>query len=104
MKAGVHMSPTGPPYQTQFLAEAVRSVRESGKPMSQSAENLGVSAESLRKWVRQAEIDAGGCEGLTTAERDGLARLRRELRILRGERDIPEKVAASLAKAAGQSG
>jgi len=50
---------TKPPYPPQFRAEAVRLVRESGKPMAQIARDLGVSVESLRKWTKQAEIDAG---------------------------------------------
>ena len=81
------MPQTKPSYPPQFRAEAVRLVRESGKPMAQIASDLGVSVESLRKWIRQAQIDAGEREGLTTAEREELSCLRRENRILREERD-----------------
>mgnify|MGYP005856085545 CR=1 FL=1 len=81
-----------PPYPPEFRAEAVRLVQTSGKAMKQIAADLGVSVESLRKWVRQAEIDAGEREGLTTQEREELRKLRREVRILREEREILKKV------------
>ncbi|CAM3604538.1 transposase [Hydrogenibacillus schlegelii] len=86
------MPATKPPYPSEFRAEAVRLVRESGKKLQQIAADRGVSEASLRKWVRQAEIDAGQRPGLTTAEREELNRLRRENRILREEREILKKV------------
>jgi transposase len=51
-----------------------------------------VSVEALREWRKQAEIDTGELEGLTTEERAELARLRRENRVLRMERDLLKKV------------
>ena len=92
------MPRTRPPYPKEFREEAVRLVKESGKPVSQISRELGVSAESLREWVKRHDIDAGEREGLTTAEREELGRLRRENRILREEREILKKAAAFFAQ------
>lgn len=97
------MPPTRPPYPPQFRAEAVRLVRESGKPMTQIAADLGVSLESLRHWTKQSQIDAGEREGLTTSEREELRQLRREVRVLREEREILKKAAAFFAKETGRT-
>ena len=80
-------------------AEAVRLVRETGN-VSQVARDLDVGRSSLIQWVQQAEIDAGeGPAGaLTTEERNELARLKRENRTLRMERDFLKKAAAFFAK------
>ncbi len=60
------MGKTKPPYPWEFRKEAVRLVRTSGRPVSQIARELGVSLESLRHWIKQAEIDSGQRQGLTT--------------------------------------
>ena len=78
-----------PPYPREFLEEAVRLVRSSGRPIAQIARELGIAHGTLSAWVKQAELDAGlRNDGLTTAEREELRRLRRENRILREEREI----------------
>src|SRR5690606_20315094 len=92
------MPRTHRPYPPEFRAEAVRLVRESGKPMKVIAQDLGIALESVRNWVRQAEIDAGEREGLTTQEREELQRRRREVKSLREEREILKKAAAFFAK------
>ena len=68
--------------------------------VSQVARDLGIGRESLTRWIRQAEIDAGqGPEGaLTSEEKDELRRLRRENKRLRMEREILKKAAAFFAK------
>lgn len=66
-------------YTEEFKRDAVALVRSSGKTVTEVARQLGVSAEGLRNWVKQDEIDRGqGAPGeLTTAEREELRRLLR---------------------------
>jgi len=92
------MPATRPPYHPEFRAQAVQLVKDSGKTMRQIAGDLGVCYETLRNWTRQAEIDAGEREGLTSEEREELRRLRRENWILREEREILKKAAAFFAQ------
>lgn len=87
------MPRTRPPYPLEFRQEAVRLARESGKPGTQIAQDLGISYESLRHWVKQADLDAGRRnDGPHEAEREELRRLRRDNRVLREEREILKKV------------
>ena len=94
------MPRTRPPYPAAFRAEAVELARTSGKTIPELAQDLGVSGQTLRNWLHQADIDAGrGRPGeLSTAEREELRRLRRDNHILRQEREILKKAAAFFAR------
>ena len=87
-------------FTTEFKAQTVRLVRESGKSVGAVARELDLAETAVRRWVQQAEVDAGrGRPGaLTTEEREELGRLRRENRTLRMERDILKKATAFFAK------
>ncbi len=82
-----------PHYPPEFKREAVELYRSSGKSIPKTAEELGIASESLRRWIRQHEIDAGERDGLTTDEREELSRLRREVRVLKQEREFLKKAA-----------
>ncbi len=86
-------------YPPEFRAEAVRLVREGGRTPRRLAADLGCSEESIRNWVKRADLDAGRrTDGLTSEEREELRRLRAEVRVLRMERDLLKKAAAFFAK------
>lgn len=92
---------------TQELKErAVRLVREQVKAnepiwpaIVSVASKIGCSAESLRRWVRQDERDAGKREGLSTDEREELRRLQREVRELKKANEILRLASAFFAQA-----
>ncbi len=92
------MSHTRPMYPPAFKAEAVQLVRSSDKSLGTLAKDLGVADQTLRNWVRQAELDGGARDGLTQDEREELRHLRREVRTLRQEREILKKAAAFFAR------
>jgi transposase len=85
-------------FTAEFKAETVELIRTSGRSIGQVCRDLDLSETAVRRWVAQTEVDAGRREGLTTAEREELARLRREVRVLREEREILQKAAAFFAK------
>jgi transposase len=86
------------PHPPEFRARAVELAREHAKPLDQIARDLGISSSCLRGWVKQADVDQGHREGLTTDERAELVRLRREARTLAMENEILKRAAAYFAR------
>jgi len=84
----------------EYKAETVRLIQRSGKSIGQMALELGIGDTALRRWVAQAEIEAGrGPAGaLKRSEREELVELRRENERLRMEREILKKATAFFAK------
>ena len=87
-------------FTDEFKAGAVALVLREGKTVAEVAKDLDLTPSALSQWVKQTKVDSGkGPLGaLTTAEKDELARLRKENRELRMERDILKKAAAFFAK------
>jgi transposase len=86
-------------FDDDFRAQAVRLVLDEGKSIPSVARDLDLTESNLRNWVTRARADrTQGRTGLTTAEREELARLRKENRELRTEREILKKAAAFFAK------
>ena len=92
------MPKSKPPYPEQFRREALELVRQ-GRSIPDVAESLGITAQSLRNWKRQDDRDHGARDdGLTSAEREELRRLRRENKRLEQERDILKRATALFAR------
>ena len=92
------MPKSRPPYPPEFRRRVVELVSK-GRTPEELARQFEPSAQAIRNWVKQADLDAGrGTDGLTTAEREELGRLRREVRVLREEREILRKAAAFFAR------
>jgi transposase len=86
-------------FTEDYKAGAVRLVLDEGKTVAAAARDLGLTESSLRNWVGQARADrTKGRTGLTTAEREELTHLHKEVRELRLERDLLKKVSALFAK------
>src|SRR5215207_4924229 len=86
-------------FTDEFKASAARLVLDEGKTVGAAARDLDLTETALREWVQRARAErTHGRTGLTTAEREELARLRKENRILQEERDILNKATAFFAK------
>ena len=86
-------------FTEEFKAGVVRLVLDDEKTVGAVARDMDLTETAVRDWVKRARADrTHGRTGLTTAEREELARLRKENRELRTERDILKKAAAFFAK------
>ena len=92
------MPRTRGPYAPEFKARMVELVRAGRSPDS-LAKEFEPSANAIRNWAQQADRDEGRrSDGLTTAEREELARLRKQVKTLEMEREILKKATAFFAK------
>jgi transposase len=88
-------------YNAEFKREAVRLITDHGYGVAETARNLGINTNMLRRWKRQLQADQNGAfpgKGHLSAEQEELRRLRDENRRLRMERDILKKATAFFAK------
>lgn len=85
-------------FPDEYKAEVIDLCRSSARSIAAVARDLDLSETAVRRWVNQAEVDAGRRDGLSTAEREELARLRKEVRVLREERDILRRATVFFAR------
>jgi transposase len=87
-------------FTPEFKAETAKLVIDGHRTVSQLVKELDLAESAVRRWVEQARADVGkGPPGtLTSAEKEELAALRREVRVLRMERDLLKKATAFFAK------
>lgn len=97
------MPRTRPPYPPEFRAETVRLLRSGTTTIRQVSQDVGVSQQTLRNWLRQADLDDGRRDdGLTSSEREELRHLRRRVRVLEQEREILRRAAVFCARETDQ--
>ena len=81
-----------------FKAEVVALCQKGDRSMAEVARDLDLTETSVRRWVAQAEVDAGRRPGQTSAEQAEIAQLRKENRVLREERDILKRAVSFFAR------
>ena len=81
-------------FTAEFKADIVERCRRGDRSIGQVAHDFDLTETAVREWVRQADVNAGKREGLTSAEREELAQLRRENRRLREDVEILKRSTA----------
>lgn len=95
------MAKTRGPYAPEFRRQMVELVRAGRTPEELSRE-FEPTAQTIHNWVKQIDLDEGvRADGLTSADRDEMRRLRREVKQLKIEREILKKAAAWFARETG---
>ncbi len=87
-------------FTPEFKREAVKLIRTSDRPIAELCQEMDLTETAVRRWLKQAEVDAGGgsASALTTDESEELRRLRKEIRELRMEKEILRKATAFFAR------
>jgi transposase len=85
-------------FTPEFKAEIVEACSRGDRSIGQVARDFDLTETAVREWVRQADVDAGRRDGLTTSEREELAQLRRENRRLREDVEVLKRATAFFAK------
>ena len=85
-------------YPPEFKRDVARVARRGDMTLAEVAADFDISLESVRRWKRQAEIDDGIVDGLTSAEQSEIVRLRRDKRRLEQEVEILRRATAYFAK------
>ncbi len=83
---------------TRMVAETIAETGERHGVVGRVARQLGVGTETLRNWVRQAEVDGGARSGTSSPDRQRIAELERELREVRRANDILKAAASFFAR------
>ena len=85
-------------FPPEFKADVVRVARRGDLSIAEVAADFDISVESVKRWKRQADIDEGIKDGLTSAEQAEAVQLRRQVRRLEMENEILRRAAAYFAK------
>ncbi len=87
-------------FSKEYKAEVVALIRKGGKGVGAICRDLDLTETAVRRWIKQAEIDSGedSSGALTTAEREELTALRKQVKTLEMEREILKKATAFFAK------
>lgn len=85
-------------YTAEYKADVVRMCQKGEQSVHAVAKDLGLTTSTVRGWVVQAETDAGKRDGLTSSDQEEMARLRKENRVLREERDILKRAMSFFAR------
>ncbi len=85
-------------YPDEFKHDVVAVARRRQQPLTEIADDFGVSVSTLKRWITQADVDEGIVDGMTTAEQNELVQLRRDKRRLEQEVEVLRRATAYFAK------
>jgi transposase-like protein len=87
-------------HSPQFKAEVVQLVRSGARTVAEASRELGLADSLIRRWLEGSDSESGADKSavLTASEKEELSHLRREVKVLRMEREILKKAATFFAK------